>query len=58
MTSMWDLNGDGSVSPADVDYACQLVHQNAESIDLNRDGKIDVADVVFYVEQMAWHLTR
>ena len=46
-----DLDGDGEITPADIDFACSAVKLGLD-YDFNGDGQVNNADVTFYVEEM------
>ena len=47
-----DINGDGQITPDDIDTACDLVESNDPSVDFNGDGVTNLNDITFYVEDL------
>ena len=48
-----DINGDGQITPDDIDALCvQVMQENNPAYDLNRDAATNLDDVMFYVEQL------
>jgi hypothetical protein len=47
-----DINQDGRLSAADVDFLCAKLGSNELAYDLNRDQSIDADDVTYLVERL------
>ena len=50
-----DVNGDGDVDVADVDYVIEAIGEDFDSYkaaDANGDGEINVADVDYIIERI------
>jgi hypothetical protein len=52
LTTDGDLDGNGSVNVADIDFLCEAIGADDEAFDLNGDGQLSADDLVFFVESV------
>ncbi len=47
-----DLDGDGSITAADIDFLCAALRRGDADYDLNRDGQVGSDDLTYFVQDV------